>query len=523
MIPEKLWIHRVVGDPSVLGLPELVLNLILFLGICCGAFFLTSDLVLGLGAVQALFAAAMIAFFGLLFLVSRKLGVNRAVAHVTTVAAFAFCLVNFFIDGGIQGPTLIVVAVVLSLVTLIHPWKVSLGYFFLGALLTAGGTVAQFFHPQWVIPYASSEIAFWDIGTTFIFCLTITFFVMRMVSRFFSDILEQTKTAQETAMQADKMAALGTILANISHDISAPAGVIGSALGVTRSWWHVELPKAARILTGLDAVQTKAFWSFLETGSAAAAEAPPNSREARVLRERMEAELAAGGHPDPQGLAADLVDLPMGSWNREWQPLLGDEAGREALAFAIEGLIVDRSNRLAARAYDKLLKLVEALRSYSRSESHQEAAGPTSVAYGLDTVLTLYGSIHGAKVEVVRDFEEVPVIVARADELIQVWTNLVQNALQAMEQGGVLTVALRLKAPWVEVRIADTGPGIRREHRDRIFRTSFTTKRRGVGTGLGLGIVHRIVTDHGGRVVAADAEGGGAVFIVQLPITPSEQ
>ena len=117
----------------------------------------------------------------------------------------------------------------------------------------------------------------------------------------------------------------------------------------------------------------------------------------------------------------------------------------------------------------------------------------------------------------IRDFREVPPIEARPDELIQVWTNLVQNALHAMEGHGRLTVSLGYQAPWVVVTVDDTGPGVPAALRDRIFTPFFTTKEQGQGTGLGLGLVHRIVGEHGGQVEVADAPGGGARFVVRLP------
>jgi signal transduction histidine kinase len=168
-------------------------------------------------------------------------------------------------------------------------------------------------------------------------------------------------------------------------------------------------------------------------------------------------------------------------------------------------------------AHEKIMTLLQALKSYARAEQPDSPRVPTSVAQGLDTVLTLYAQARKKALEVIRNFQEVPAVEAKPDELIQVWTNLVQNALHAMDGTGVLTVGLAFQPPWVVVTIDDSGPGVPPEIRDRIFTPFFTTKGPGQGTGLGLGIVHRIVSEHGGEVEVGDAPGGGARFTVRLP------
>jgi two-component system, NtrC family, sensor kinase len=112
----------------------------------------------------------------------------------------------------------------------------------------------------------------------------------------------------------------------------------------------------------------------------------------------------------------------------------------------------------------------------------------------------------------------VPPVTCLPDELNQVWTNLVHNALQAMDHKGTLTLGLRREGDEVAVSVGDSGCGIPEEIRARIFEPFFTTKPAGEGTGLGLDIVRKIVEKHRGRIEVESEVGRGSTFTVRLPI-----
>ena len=115
--------------------------------------------------------------------------------------------------------------------------------------------------------------------------------------------------------------------------------------------------------------------------------------------------------------------------------------------------------------------------------------------------------------------DDVPPIEAYAGELNQVWTNLIDNAVDAMDGAGTLTVGTRADGDAVVVEIADTGPGMPPEVQARAFEPFFTTKDVGKGTGLGLDISRRIVVErHGGEITSTPARGEGTVMRVSLPV-----
>jgi signal transduction histidine kinase len=126
-------------------------------------------------------------------------------------------------------------------------------------------------------------------------------------------------------------------------------------------------------------------------------------------------------------------------------------------------------------------------------------------------------------VRVVREYDRsLPRLVAYPAELNQVWTNLIDNAIDAMGGDGTLTVRTRSEGARVTVEIGDTGPGIPAETRGRVFEPFFTTKDIGKGTGLGLDIAWRIVIGRHGGEVRVDSEPGDTRFVVVLPVSAAE-
>jgi signal transduction histidine kinase len=148
---------------------------------------------------------------------------------------------------------------------------------------------------------------------------------------------------------------------------------------------------------------------------------------------------------------------------------------------------------------------------------------PTDVSEGLESTLVMLGGKLRSGVTVVREYDAgVPRIEAYPGELNQVWTNLVENAVDAMEGSGTLRVTARPDGAGVLVEIADTGPGMPPDVVERAFEAFFTTKDVGRGTGLGLDIARRIVEErHGGRITI-DTSADGTTMRVALPAEAPE-
>ncbi len=186
----------------------------------------------------------------------------------------------------------------------------------------------------------------------------------------------------------------------------------------------------------------------------------------------------------------------------------------ETLTSALE-IIESNAKRAKTLAYD--------LTGVSSQEGDERE--PLALGRSLDEVLRfLAWRLERTGIEVVREGTAACRILGSPQRLYQVWFNLVLNAIEAMPGGGTLRVALEEQGGLAEVSIADTGPGVPADLRDRIFEPYFTTKRRSSdagtgGTGLGLSLCRRIVEEHGGRISVDTADGGGARFRVLLPVT----
>ena len=164
---------------------------------------------------------------------------------------------------------------------------------------------------------------------------------------------------------------------------------------------------------------------------------------------------------------------------------------------------------------------IAAVQSHSRVDRASRQA--VDLTEGLESTLVMLGHKLRGGVTVVREYAaDLPVVEAIPGELNQVWTNLVDNAVDAMEGSGTLRITTRGSGDGVVVEIADDGPGVTSEVAAHAFEPFFTTKDVGKGTGLGLDISRRIVVERHGGEISLESREGGAVVVVKLPLRSAE-
>jgi two-component system, NtrC family, sensor kinase len=167
---------------------------------------------------------------------------------------------------------------------------------------------------------------------------------------------------------------------------------------------------------------------------------------------------------------------------------------------------------------ERIAAIVQNLRTFSRLD--EAAVKRTNVHEGIDSTVRLLSRYFGAgKIELVRNYGEIPAIEAYAGQLNQVWMNILANGAQALPpDGGKVTITTSALPEAVQVEISDTGKGIPPADLERVFEPFYTTKPCGDGTGLGLSISFGIVEKHKGSIRVRSAVGVGTTFTVSLPI-----
>jgi len=221
--------------------------------------------------------------------------------------------------------------------------------------------------------------------------------------------------------------------------------------------------------------------------------------------------------PNAELLADKLIEIGVYQEITPWLPLLQSSENQKVLDMAYQIIGLQKSTATIATASDRAAKVVFALKNFSRFD-HTGKKVLAQVSDGIETVLTLYYNKLKFGVEVIRKYAETPQIYCFPDELSQVWTNLIHNALQAMDNQGFLTIQTTVVDHNIVVSITDTGNGIPDEIKERIFEPFFTTKPIGEGSGLGLDIVKKIVAKHDGKIELFSQLGTGTTFNVILPI-----
>ncbi len=174
---------------------------------------------------------------------------------------------------------------------------------------------------------------------------------------------------------------------------------------------------------------------------------------------------------------------------------------------------INRNNRIAC---DRIMNIVRSLRNFARLDEAERKR--VNIHEGIDSSLTLVHHQLKNRIQVVKEYGDLPEIECYPNQLNQVFMNILVNAEQAMPEKGTLTIKTLREDNSAKIIIRDTGVGISKENLSRIFDPGFTTKGVGVGTGLGLSICYKIIQDHHGKIEVESEGGKGTTFTITLPI-----
>jgi signal transduction histidine kinase len=329
-----------------------------------------------------------------------------------------------------------------------------------------------------------------------------------------SNALTELKATQKHLVESEKMAALGQLIAGIAHEINTPLGAISSSAGNIKNLLEQTLTMMPPLFQNFSTQECNDFLLIL--GKSLQANAGLlSAKEKRQKRRALVARL--GDMEYAHNIADTLVDMGLYEDIDNVIELLAKENGHEVLELAYKLSELKKSTQIINTATDRASKVVFALKSYAHHDNSDEKVF-ANVTHGIDTILTLYQSPIKQGIHLIKNYaENLPAIHCYPDELNQVWTNLIHNALQAMDNNGTLTIDVAEVDDCIRVRIQDSGKGIPSENMTKIFDAFFTTKSTGEGSGLGLHIIKKIIDKHSGRI-NVESQPGCTVFSVLLPI-----
>ncbi|MGW4680775.1 ATP-binding protein [Micromonospora taraxaci] len=328
------------------------------------------------------------------------------------------------------------------------------------------------------------------------------------------------RDSQAIVGERERLLALGSLSAGLTHELNNPAAAAVRATSVLRDRVAGMRHKLAMIADGrLDGSALHGLVALQEEAVARVATAPKLSPVATADAEDTLTDwLEERGVEGAWDLAPILVG---GGLDTAWLTRVKAAVGPADLEAAVRWLTYTVDTELLMReigdAVTRISGLVGAAKQYSQLDRAPHRV--VDVHDLLDATLVMFKGKIPAEVKLVREYDRgLPPVPAYAAELNQVWTNLIDNALGAMGEKGVLTVRSGLVGDLLAVEITDTGPGIPPEVRPRIFEPFFTTKPVGAGTGLGLDISYRIVVHKHHGDIRVETEPGRTTFRVLLPI-----
>ncbi len=340
----------------------------------------------------------------------------------------------------------------------------------------------------------------------------------RLVGVMSDRVREQTKNAQ----QREKMMALGKLSAGLAHELNNPAAAIKRSTEALRGRFHtLKMAVKQMVTTPLTQEQFEAVGRMRQAAMQREEPGELSTLERGRREDQIGEWLEDHGVAQPWSLADTYVEIgitvaDLDAWAKELPP----EALPHVLTWVEAAISAECLLEEIEHATGRISDLVKSVKQYSHMDANQDKQ-PVDVRQGLDSTLTMLGheiKTHHIKVEKQYD-ADLPKVNAYPGELNQVWTNLIDNAIDAIpKEGGRLRLEAYREDGIVAVRVIDNGPGIPPETQSRIFEPFFTTKPVGEGTGLGLDIAQRIVTQHGGRILV-DSKPGETIFAVYLPLS----
>ena len=324
--------------------------------------------------------------------------------------------------------------------------------------------------------------------------------------------------------EREKLAALGTLAAGFAHELNNPASAAVRSASLLTDAILAAQEACTALFSQNRSPEELSFVKEMVDAISAQGKPKLNPLEHSDIENAVGEKLEGLGAEDPWDAAASLVDSGFGMTEiarleANISPaLVLPSLNWIAATHKVKALVDDVQNSTC-----RVSELVQTIKNYSQMD--QAPLQQIDVHTGIEsTIQMLEHAIKSKSITVKKAYgANIPKITAYAGELNQVWTNLIDNAIDAMPTGGTLSISTRVEGDRLRVDVEDDGPGISSDVLPRIFEPFFTTKRTGEGTGLGLDISYKIVVDHHAGDIFVVSEPGKTVFIVRLPLSETQQ
>jgi len=355
--------------------------------------------------------------------------------------------------------------------------------------------------------------AFWQLLAS---CSCVTTSILRTMA-------QRVQAVQVLSQHREKLVALGTLAAGLAHELNNPAAACRRAVGQLQETFEVLQPLALKLnQQQMTCPQPELLVQLQQEALKSATTSTPldpltqSDREDEVANWLEERGIADGWKFAPTLVGAGLYT--------DWLDTVAQKVSNHSLAKVLNWLVktltaVGLLNEIE-HCTGRISTLVQAVKDYSYMD--QAPLQEVDVHEGLESTLTILNHKLKQGVSVIREYDRsLPRITAYGSELNQVWTNLIDNAIDAMNGQGQVWIRTSRENDHVLVEIADNGPGVPPEIQAHIFEPFFTTKGVGEGTGLGLHIAYRVVVGQHQGDLRVISQPGDTRFQVRLPVNQS--
>jgi len=329
------------------------------------------------------------------------------------------------------------------------------------------------------------------------------------------DTLKNLKKTQSHLVESEKMASLGQLITSIAHELNTPLGAINSSINNVNEGMKFSLTNLPALIKKISTDELKQMTALLDLSVKNTSHY--TSREVRKLKRNIRENLESKNYENADFVADMLSEMEIFDNYEQFDKLYKSENAKPILETTYNLSIQQKSSENITVAVGRASKIISALRNYSHQYDTDKLTD-MDITNTIETVLTLYHNKTKQNITIIKNYEPIRNIKVFADELNQVWTNLLHNSIQAIEGKGKITIGVKEIDNYIKISLSDTGKGIPDDIKEKVFKPFFTTKAAGEGTGLGLDITRKIIEKHKGQISFESQVGKGTTFTILLPI-----